>query len=307
MADWVHLILVSRVGFYGDAVLPDDQGANFFTSPTQLATRFPDRDELIAVSDAWFAEGGASFVTFGYDDSAAAAAAESKSAVKEKPLEIESKTVEKTAVEMPEQAPTSMHRLQAKLLAIPTLADPKTWLDALASAANKVWFFYPFSTHTTAPIETSELSDVAVWCDDNTRYLVWTTDDENALLSTDTTDAGSVLQITAARRCSVAYSKVDLLLGVKAAGLLSTTDYSGENTYMDLNFKSVSSVGDDIDDDQIKILEAKGYFYNTEVAAKTANTPAMLLNTVSTSPYDETFFFCCGCRCVLHRTSKRYF
>lgn len=263
------------LGTYADATDPKDQVAGFFTDPSELAKRHPTRTELQAVANAWFANGGAAFMTYGYDETPAKA---SPAPQNEAP---------KVAVE-PSPEKTRMDNLVSRLSAINTNSSPKTFIAALNAAADIGWFYFPFPTQMKVPLTADEVKLASDWCEANTRFLMWTVDDASALESANTSDIGSVLHVAGNRRCAVCYSVIDKNLGAKVAGMISTTDFFAFNSYKDAEYKSVTQGPDDLSSSQIQVLKAKGYFFNTDIASKASKTGAMLQNTRSTSQYGET-------------------
>lgn len=261
--------------FYADATDPLEQGFNTFSSPEDVSEKFPAKTELIAAVGAWFANGGGTVLTYGYDETGGAPPA----AAKVEPA--------KVALEDSPQA-KNLKTLQKRLASIPNKAAANSFLTALQAAAIKKWFYWPFLVQTTAKPVGSELSGIADWCEANTRYLMWSTGEDDALSSSITTDDGSVLYTAGNRRSACCYSKISPYLNVKAAALLSRVDYNAINSYLDLNYKSVNQGEDDLDGTDIATLKAKNYFYNVEIASKGSHTGAMLQNTVSNSQFKET-------------------
>nr|AKN36040.1 hypothetical protein [Vibrio splendidus]AKN36664.1 hypothetical protein [Vibrio sp. FF_482]AKN37839.1 hypothetical protein [Vibrio tasmaniensis]AKN38748.1 hypothetical protein [Enterovibrio norvegicus]AKN38952.1 hypothetical protein [Aliivibrio fischeri]AKN39137.1 hypothetical protein [Vibrio kanaloae]AKN39945.1 hypothetical protein [Vibrio sp. FF_307] len=264
---------------YGDAMTPEDQVMGLFTSYEDLLERHPTRDDLLGVGKNWFDSGGATLITIGYQYGAAEEAAA--------PVAKTAKRSAKTAVEVTPQS-TAMDDMAVRLAQVASLATPTNFVEAMMKAADSSWFYFPFSTQTPAPLTQDEWENAVSWCDANSRFLSMTVTDETAIDPSVTTDLGSYIKSLGYRRCSIAYTTQNDYMGVRMAGMMGMTDYTQPNSYKDAEYKSINQAPDDLGGTDIATLIAKGYYFNTEIAAKASNTPAMLQNTVSTSQYGET-------------------
>lgn len=239
---------------YGDATKAEDKGLQVYTDYKSLKEKHPSRTELLAVGENWFNTGGNTLYTFGYDENAVVKAATPSAAG----------------------------------IDVTPIPEPKTFKDALVAAADLAWFYFPFSTQTTDALTLSEHTAAAQWCEANTRFYMVTVNDEKAVDPSDSSDLGKGLKDLGLRRCAVCYSKKGDYLGVRVAGMMSMVNYMAPNSYKDAEYKSVGQAADDLSGTDILTLKAKGYFFNTDIAAKASKTGALLQNTRSTSTYNET-------------------
>lgn len=268
---------------YGDAETTEDQVMGFFTRYEDLLERHPERPDLLETGKNWFESGGATLITIGYLHGGATEPASAE--MQQEPLSIEHK---KTAVELPEPKKTRMTELQERLINVSSLSEPTTFTEAMMYAADKAWFYFPFSTQTPEPLTQEEVEDALSWCDANSRFLSLTVSDEQAIDPTITTDLGSYIVSLGYRRCAVGFSLVNKYMGVRMAGMMGMVDYTAPNSYKDAEYKSVNQAPDKLGGTDIMTLKAKGYYFNTDIAAKSSKTGSMLQNTVSTSQYGET-------------------
>lgn len=275
---------------YGDADKPEDQGAQYFYRYEDVLEKHPTRTELLDVAKNWFGSGGAKLITFGYKYVAPAAGPESADVqqpakqVKEAPkVALEQTEDDKRQEKHMEALRTSLGKISAK-----TLAAPSSFLEAIMAAADKDWFYFPFSTQTPTALTPDELEEAVQWCDANSRFFMYTESDDKAKDPTVSDDNGAYLVSLGYRRCAAGYSKQDPYIGVRVAAMMSMVDYMAPRSYKDAEYKSVNVPEDDLSQSDIMTLKTKGYFFNTEIASKASNTGAMLQNTMSTSQYGET-------------------
>ena len=270
---------------YGDATDPKDQVLGFFTDETSVAERHPTRTDLIDVAKNWFSTGGAALVTLGYQYTAPAPVSVS---IDDDVVAIEDKRDKTHAEADVTPMATRMSSLIEKIKNIRVIDTPTNFTEAMTKAADKAWFYFPFSTQTPADLTQEEVKSAIEWCNDNVRFLITTVVDKNATDVNTTDDMGSFITALGLRRSAVCHSLVNKYMGVRAAGMISLTDYSSSGVYKDAEYKSINQTADDFGGSDIAVLKAKGYFFNTTIASKASSTGAMLQNTISASTYNET-------------------
>jgi len=274
---------------YGDAEKDEDKGAQYFYRYEDVLEAHPTRTELLDVAQNWFNNGGAKLITFGYKY---VAPTRGGSVYADEPKQVKAAPKvaleEATAQDKRQEKYMEKLRLDLGKLAAKSAADPSTFTEAMMAAADKDWFYFPFSTQTATPLTPDELEEAVAWCEANSRFFMYTESDDKAKDPTVSDDNGAYLVSLGYRRCAAGYSKQNKYLGVRVAAMMSMTDYMQPRSYKDAEYKSVNVPQDDLSLSDIATLKTKGYFFNTEIASKASNTGAMLQNTVSTSQYGET-------------------
>ena len=259
---------------FSDASEAGDKGVMHWQTPEQAIEHFSSRVDLVRQLTAWKTAGGGSLVTYGYLE------ADSNPVISDDTIALSAPAKDKT--------PATPETLLLKEMSLLSDVEPTNYLEALTAAAKLVWFYFPFLSQTKIVQTPEQITAVINWCDANTRFYLGGRMITGILDSSVVNDEASLVKLAQKRRSACGYSKLNPDLYIETAAFISRVNYYAEDSYLDLEYKRPGTGDNDLTPTEIAILKAKGAFYCTTLVSEGSETGAMLLNTNSASPYNET-------------------
>ncbi len=267
--------------FFGNAKDESEKGMFFFTSSDDAKDHFSDKDDLYLAMQSWESLSSKPMLVYGYaapdpnpaqNTQDSAPLLENKSEVK--PLNSDSKTA------------TNLAKISNNLQGIKIQAEPTNFIEALAAAASKAWFYRPYITELDDELDADTVQGASDWCEANNRRFDYTTSAANAKDPGQVDDLISLITSIANRRSSSSYSE-NKHLCVRFGAVMSMTNFSAENGYRDSEFKKVGLSAEDMTPPEIVTVKTKGGYLNISAASVASETVGRLRYTMTASPYRE--------------------
>ncbi len=169
-------------------------------------------------------------------------------------------------------------------------ADITTTLN---KARDEVWWFWSFFDKDTYA-STTDVEEIATWCESNSSYFMNCQEDATLVAAirdpNDDTDIASTLTTSGYRFSSTFAHASDPYAGISLCKWYAKVNYSGDNTCITGEFKTLSGVeSEDLTDTEYgaMTLDTKKCVFYTDVSLQGSTDTGVVINTWSHSSYGE--------------------
>lgn len=165
--------------------------------------------------------------------------------------------------------------------------------DELIAARKKTWWFWTLVDKDTLATQ-ANVTEIATWCNSNSSFFVNCQGDATEVAKirdeNDDTDIGTVLTSAGQRFAFTAANLESPYMGIALAKWYAAVNYSGSDTCITGEFKTLSGVtSEDLDSDEYAAMkqDTKNVVFYTDVYSQGSTDTGVVINTKTHSSYGE--------------------